>query len=366
MKKLALPLMLFSLVAAGCATPIPAVTPFATPSPSPVPSQTATLRATLQQPTLTATSILIDGKLTIKVNVRSGPGTTYDSLGQLEAGGNVQVIARDSAAAWYQILFPASPKGRGWVAAQYVTIAPGTEVPLDATPTPAGPTGRVIQRLNVRRGPGTAFDSLGLLEPGVAVFLTGKNTTASWFQIDYPAGPGGRGWITSQYVQTDSAADLPVFDDFGNVVTPGAAGTPFSPGAAPTPTVGPAIADGDSSASPAVRVTFSATGTHRFIYSSQVSAPQGDGEDWIEFNPFSNIGTNAQLMLSLTCTGNDAVTVELWQGGKLLSGWGTLACGDTGKTILLPAGKIYLMSLAPIAGDGLRLVAYNLTVQNNP
>ncbi|HEX7620809.1 MAG TPA: SH3 domain-containing protein [Anaerolineales bacterium] len=366
MKKLVLHLMLLSLVAAGCATSKPAVTPFATPSPSPVPSQTPTPSATIKQPAFTPTSILIDGTLIFKVNVRSGPGTTYDSLGQLEAGSNIQVTARDSAGAWYQILFPNSPNGHGWVAAQFVTIAPGTVVPLDATPTPAGPTGRVIQRLNVRSGPGTAFDSLGLIEPGVAVSLTGKNTTASWFQIVYPAGPGGRGWVTSQYVQTDAASDLPVIDDFGNIVTPGAAGTPSGPGTAPTPTVGPAIADGDSSASPAVRVTFSAIGTTRFVFSSQVSAPQGDGEDWVEFTPFSNTETNAQLMLSLTCTGNDDLTVDLWQGDKLLSEWGNLACGDTRKTILLPAGRTYLMSLAPLPGDGLRLVAYILTVQNDP
>jgi len=44
--------------------------------------------------------------------------------------------------------------------------------------------------------------------------------------------------------------------------------------------------------------------------------------------------------------------VELWQGGTLLSGWGALACGETGKSILLPAGQDFQMRLAPAAGDG--------------
>jgi uncharacterized protein YraI len=284
----------------------------------------------------------------------------------LDAGGKVQVTARDSRGAWYQILYPSAPQGRGWVASQYVTIASGAVVPLDATPTPVGLTGRVIQRLNVRSGPGTSFDSLGLLEPGVVVSLTGKNTTASWFQIDYPDGPGDRGWVTSQYVQTDAAAELPVLDDYGNEVTPGAAGTPPGPVMSPTPTVGPAFADGDSSVNPAIRVIFSVTGTHRFLYSSQVSIPQGDAEDWVAFTPYSLSGINAHLNISLSCTGNGTLTVDLWQGGTLLSGWGALACGDMGEPILLPSDQIYLMRLAPVVGDGLRLVAYTLTVQNNP
>jgi uncharacterized protein YgiM (DUF1202 family) len=366
MNKLVLLLMLLALLTATCGTLEPVATPSVTASPSALPTETPTLPATPLQPTLTATPTLIDGTLTIKVNVRSGPGTGYDSLGQLEAGGKVQITSRDSQGAWYQILYPAAQQGHGWVAVQYITVAAGAEIPVDATPTPAGPTGRVIQRLNVRSGPGTTFDTLGLIEPGVVVSLTGKNITASWFQIDYTSGPGGLGWVTSQYVQTDSAADLPVLDDYGNVVTPDTAGTPSGPVLPSTPTVGPAYADGDSSVSPAIRVTFSATGTQLFVYSSQVSTPEGDAEDWIEFTPYAAIGTNARLDISLVCTGNGTLVVELWQGGTPLSSWGALACGETGKSILLPAGQVYLMHLSPAPGDGLQVVAYTLTVKNNP
>jgi hypothetical protein len=196
--------------------------------------------------------------------------------------------------------------------------------------------------------------------------LTGKNTTASWFQINYPTGPGGRAWVTSQYIQTDAAPDLLVLDDYGIVVTPGAAGTSSGPVILPSPTVGPAYNDGDSSLSPAIRVTFSYSGTHQFVYSSQVSTPQGDNEDWVEFTPYTASGTNARLNFSLACTGNGTLTVELWQGGTLLSGWGALACGEEGKSILLSADQDYLLRLAPAAGDAIRLVAYTLTIQNNP
>ena len=367
MKKFPFLLTLLALLAAACGTSEPVSIPSVSASPSRLPlvTGTSTLTPTPSLPTLTATPILIDGTLTIKVNVRSGPGTGYTSLGQLDAGAKVQVVARNSQGAWYQILYPAAPQGRGWVAAQYVTVAAGAVIPLDATPTLSGPTGRLIQRLNVRSGPATTFDSLGMLEPGVVVSLTGKNTLASWYQIVYPAGPGGRGWVTSQYVQTD-VTDLPVLDDYGKVVTPGAAGTPSLPDVPPTPTIGPAIDDGDSSVNPAFRVTFSALGTTRLVYSSQVSAPQGDPQDWVEFTPYSAAGSNARLDLTLVCTGNGTLAVDLWQGGTRLSAWGSLSCGDLAKTILLPAGQVYQVSLSPVSGDGLRLISYTLTVQNDP
>jgi hypothetical protein len=113
-------------------------------------------------------------------------------------------------------------------------------------------------------------------------------------------------------------------------------------------------------------VTFSAIGTHRFVYSSEVSSPQGDAEDWVEFTPFAATGTNARLILDLTCHGNATLAVELWQGGVRLSSWGTLGCGDSGKTILLPAGQSYIFQLSPVAGNGLQLVAYSLAIQNLP
>ncbi len=206
-----------------------------------------------------------------------------------------------------------------------------------------------MQRLNVRSGPGMTFPSLGVLEPDSVVALTGKNSTASWFQIDYPSAPGGRGWVTAQYIQTD-ATDLPVLDDYGTPVA-GASSGPTALPVTPTPTVGPAFADGDSPANPAVRVTFSASGTRSFTYSSQVSAPDGDPEDWVEFTPYAITGTHARLVFSLTCSGNGTLTVGILRGGSLLTGWGSLSCGDLDKIILLPAGQALADQPGPGSGE---------------
>lgn len=352
------------LTACGTATPVPA--PPATPSPTVTPSATPSPSATPALPTPTATPVTVPGALTVQVNVRSGPGTNYESLGLLDKGAAVQVTLQSSDAAWYRILYPPAPDGFGWVAAQYVSLAEGAQAPRQVTPTPGGPTGRALQRLNVRAGPGTTFETLGVLEPDTLVVLTAKNPTASWFQIEYPTGTQGRGWVTVQYVQTDASASLPVVDEFGQIVRTGTPG-PTSVPMTPTPTVGPAGADGDSSANPAVRITFSPGGTRRFTYSSQVSAPEGDAEDWLEFTPFASLpGAQARLRLSLDCAGNAGLAVELWQAGAPLAAWGTLECGDRDQVLALTAGAAYQFRLSALPGDGLRLVQYTLSVENLP
>ena len=365
MRRLPLLLAALTLVGAACVqAPAGEVTPTATgpaaTAAAPSPSHTAS------QAPPTSTPRPVEGTTRAQVNVRSGPGTGYDSLGLLDSGEKVQIVASDSQGQWYQILYPPAPQGRGWIAAQFVQVPAGTEIPPDATPTPAGPTGRLTQRLNVRSGPATTFDSLGLLEPNTIVSLTGKNSTASWFQIEFQAGPSGHGWVTAQYVQTDAAGGLPVLDDYGSIVTPGAAATSPGPETTPTPTIGPAYADGDSPGSPSIQVTFSANGTRQFVYSSQVSWPEGDTEDWVEFTPFAAGGGNARLTFSLACSGSTLLTAELWQGGTLLSSESSIQCGDQARLILLVAGLPYQLRLAAQAQAGPQLVQYQLTVRNEP
>jgi uncharacterized protein YraI len=357
-----LPLFLAACAAQSPVTPAPAAAVSRVPAPTATPSASPT--GTPPPPAPSATPAPIQGTLTIKVNVRSGPGTAFASLGQLNAGEKVSISVHDPTGAWYQILYPAAAGGTAWVAAQFVQLAAGTTVPAQATPTPTGPSGRVLQRLNVRSGPGLGFASLGMLEPEAQVSLTGRNTTASWFQIDYPSAPGGRGWVSAQYIQADTAG-LPVLNEQGTPVA-GESSGPTPVPVTPTPTLGPAYADGDSAANPGAQVSFSASGTRLFSYSSRVSTPQGDPEDWIAFTPYAVNRLDAQLLFSLACAGNGSLSVEIWQAGVRLSGWGALACGDADKLILLPAGQAYELRLTPVPGTGLQLADYTLTVQNLP
>jgi len=109
-------------------------------------------------------------------------------------------------------------------------------------------------------------------------------------------------------------------------------------------------------ANPAIRVTFSSSGTRQFTYSSQVSAPTGDLEDWIEFTPYAINPAPAAWFSAWHAPATVTLAVEIWQGGSLLPGWGSLACGDSGKNDYAPGRPAYELRLLPAAGQGLRLV----------
>ena len=347
----------------------------ATPTPVPEPSPSATLPVTVtpsltptiptSTPSLTPTPRLIPGETTTLVNVRSGPGTEFEILDYLQSGTAVQVEVQSEDGNWLRILHTEAPDGRGWVAAEYILLSSGERVPRELTPTPDGFSGTVLIRINVRSGPGTSFGSLGMLEDGTEVILLGKNSTASWFLVEYPAGSDETGWVTAQYIQTSFTSSLPVVDEFGQPLSTGTPGSSPTPMIA-TPTLGAAPEDGDSITLPGGKVIFSSSGTRLFTYSGLVSNPNGDSEDWLEITPFSSLpGTQARLLASLTCTGG-SIQVELWQAGALVGGWGKLVCGDMDRSLSLAPGVAYQLRLVAAPGDGLQLVTYILVMENLP
>jgi uncharacterized protein YraI len=367
MKKSASTLLALALLLAACGTATPL--PNLTDTPAPTASETLPPTGIPLPPTPSVTPTPVAGTTRAQVNVRSGPGTGFASLGLIDPGQSVEILSRDAGGDWYLILFPAAADGRGWVTAAYVQTDSAAAVPTlvqSATPTPAGPTGVVLQKLNVRSGPGTSYDSLGLLPAQSVVVLTGKNAGASWLQIEFPAAPDGHGWVTAAYIRVPDVAGLPALDQYGNPLpenTP--AGSP-GPVYTSTPTVGPAPDNRDSAAQPAMRVAFSPSSSRQFAYSHQLSTPQGDGQDWVEFTPYAAAGASARLTVSLDCRGNGRLAVELLQNGTPLSAWGTLQCGERDKSLALPAGGTYTLHLSATGGGGQVLVAYTLTVRNEP
>ena len=358
-----------TLLATAC-SPVAPSNGSATPalaSPTPAPSQTLLPTPTPLPPSPTATVTPVAGTVTAQINVRSGPSVSYSSVGILESGAKIQIIGKDQSGGWYVIAYPSGPQGYGWVIAAYVQAGDTASLPVvEVQNGVSGLTGKAMQQLNVRSGPGTGYEVLGLIQPDTVLVLTGKNETATWLQIEYAAGAGGKGWVTAAYVQANDTASLPVLDASGTPVMPGAS-EPTSIPVTPTPTLGPASADGDSSAAPAIQVMFSPSGTRQFSYSSDVSSPQGDAEDWVAFTPYTSLaGSPARVLLSLVCNGNGALDVELWRNGASLVDWGELACGDQDKPLDLAFGAPYQFRLRTSPGDGLRYVHYTLTVRNGP
>ena len=90
-----------------------------------------------------------------QLNVRSGPGTGFNSLGTLNPQDVVNLIGKDANGAWLQIEFPSGPDGKGWVNAAFVQAGGVENVPIiteegdvigTGTPTsvPSTPTATVL------------------------------------------------------------------------------------------------------------------------------------------------------------------------------------------------------------------------------
>ncbi|HVN15880.1 MAG TPA: SH3 domain-containing protein [Anaerolineales bacterium] len=346
------------IVGAACGS-----NPTAQPAPT-IPLVTATLPPTSTLPPSetplppppTSTLTPIEGMTTTQVNVRAEPSTNGATLGILTPSAKVQILAKDSGGNWFQILYVQGTDGKGWIAAQYVQVAVGAEIPVlgAAAGSESAPNGVIIQQVNVRSGPGTDFNSLGILNPQDAVTLIGKDSNGTWLQIEFASGPDGKGWVTAAYVKSNEMGNLPIVSQTGDVV---GTGTPTGIPATITPTVIAATDNGDSASSPAVNVVFSPSGSSSLIYTSDVSVPQGDSEDWIAFTPYTSA-----IEMQLDCVGNGNLHIELWQNSAPLSNWGSLECG--GKLgVNVTAGQPYLVRVQAMAsGNGLESVRFTLNI----
>jgi uncharacterized protein YraI len=348
------------LAAWGCATvptggavsPTPAFVT-ATLPPTTIPSATPISPSSTAEPTATPRP----GITSTQLYVRAAPDAAAGQLGLLAVATSVQVLGQDSSGQWYEIAYPQADQGIGWIAAQYVQVADKDTLPVIDVATNEGVGGTLAQRVNVRNGPGTSFESLGILDPGTAVRLTGKDTSGAWLQIQYPAGSDSRGWVAAEYVQASDIENLPMLDETGKSAGTATPGTgPSEPTLTPTPSSAPA--DGDSLSSPAVDVVFSPTGSGSMIYTNEVSAPDGDAADWIAFTPYES-----SVIMRLSCSGDGQLSTKLLRQGQPVQSWGGLGCGKSIQPSLA-AGEPYVLVLSPAAQEGVSVyVRYVLTIE---
>lgn len=86
----------------------------------------------------------VEGKVTAYgLNVRTGPGVAYPIIGVLSQGDMVEVVGKNVASDWLQIVYPSTgsghrptgSEGRGWIAAAYVDLTDSlAAVPEVSTP----------------------------------------------------------------------------------------------------------------------------------------------------------------------------------------------------------------------------------------
>lgn len=356
-------LLILIVLFIGSCTPLPgernvttATAPFATatlplPAPPTLPSSQTALPAPPQP-----TAAPVEGTASTQINVRSEPSTASNVLGIIAANTKVQILAKDPAGNWLQILYPQGVGGKGWVTAKYIVTASGTEVPViggDATNPNNGNVAIVQQQINIRSGPGTSFNSLGTLNPQDVVHLIGKAANGAWLQIEFSSGPEGKGWVNAAFVQAKGVENIPIITDGGEVV---GTGTPTSIPSTPTATVLPAWMDNDSQNNPIASIVFELLGTHTFIYSGDVSAPNGDSQDWIRFIPDGDT-----VSASLKCTGNEALQVRLFESGQPATE--QIVCNEVMKQLKVKGGATYIVHVqAPQSSGGVQYFRYTITI----
>ena len=62
--------------------------------------------------------------------------------------------------------------------------------------------------LNVRRGPSTAYNYVGVLYDGETTVAIGRDRISRWILIEIPSRPGVRGWATTETEYTDVEGDV--------------------------------------------------------------------------------------------------------------------------------------------------------------
>jgi hypothetical protein len=97
-------------------------------------------------------------------------------------------------------------------AADAENAAAATEEPPSAPEAAAcEPEVTATMDVNVRGGPGSSYGEVGALFSGESAKALGWNEAHTWWNIEYAAGPGGRGWVWGQAVSSSCIpADLAV------------------------------------------------------------------------------------------------------------------------------------------------------------
>jgi hypothetical protein len=201
----------------------------------------------------------------------------------------------------------------------------------------------------VRNGPGTEYELLGVLNSNDVIFITGKDTSGAWIQIEFAGAPDGKGWVTAEFLQMGNIESVPL-------ISAAADETPTPTVAAPESIAMLAVQDGDSMQAPLAAAIFSPTGSRILQVSGDVSAPDGDVEDWIQLSTYGEV-----VAIQVTCSSN-TLRVELWNNGKptddLLP-----SCGER-SFVSVASNSSYFLRLSESDADKTGYTNYILSVES--
>ena len=161
-----------------------------TPTPTQAPSNDGTVHA----------------KLTADVNLRRGAGTNYGVIKVIGTGTTVTVTDASNSQ-WYKVKL--SDGTEGYLFSEYLKVTSGNidsaKPSATPTPTPAPSNGTVQAKttsdLNVRKGPGTSYGIIKVIDMNVTVTVT-EATNSSWYKVKLS--DGTEGYLAAQYLKITS------------------------------------------------------------------------------------------------------------------------------------------------------------------
>lgn len=148
----------------------------------------------------------VQAKLTADVNLRRGAGTNYGVIKVIGTGTTVTVTDASNSQ-WYKVKL--SDGTEGYLFSEYLKVTSGNidsaKPSATPTPTPAPSNGTVQAKttsdLNVRKGPGTSYGIVKVIDMNVTVTVT-EATNSSWYKVKLS--DGTEGYLAAQYLKITS------------------------------------------------------------------------------------------------------------------------------------------------------------------
>ncbi len=136
------------------------------------------------------------------LNVRSGPGLSYERIGQVRAETQLEVVAADDGSQWLQVCCVNDQQG--WVLGSPEFVSAAGAAAAQPTASSDQPMVTSSGTVNLRSGPSTAFNRVGTLSSGQQLRIVGKNENASWWQVETA---GAKVWVANSVVRTAGPVD---------------------------------------------------------------------------------------------------------------------------------------------------------------
>ncbi|WP_407269555.1 N-acetylmuramoyl-L-alanine amidase [Radiobacillus sp. PE A8.2] len=146
------------------------------------------------------------------LNVRSGPGTNYERIGQVHQNDTYPILQEQGD--WVELQIGDTT---GWVTTEYVSLPEEQTEELEGTVT------ILYNETNIRDGASTSFDIIGSINKDETVNLEGKE--GDWYQISWQEQTGYiPSWVTAEGATISSTPEANEIKDKTIVLDPGHGG----------------------------------------------------------------------------------------------------------------------------------------------